>query len=301
VIQLEAIRIQEFRGIRELELRFNRKSFAIWGPNGSGKSGVVDAIDFALTGNVSRLSGSGTGGLSVARHGPHVHKRDDASASEVALTIYDAGSGQRSILTRNVKTANKFLLDPDTPEIRAAVERTQQHPELTLSRREIIKYVVAKSGKRAQEVQALLKLDRVGEIRRLLRTVQTKATGSYTEATSELTHAESAFKRHIDLPKVDMSEVARRINGKRSILGLASFDAVTFDTDLQSGPGRTRLLGDRDRPGQPSDPVHDVRRLRGQPQRADLPGHIVDHARHDRTCVDIQAYTRTLRQHRRLP
>ena len=33
------------------------------GPNGTGKSGIVDALDFALTGNISRLSGNGTGGL----------------------------------------------------------------------------------------------------------------------------------------------------------------------------------------------------------------------------------------------
>ena len=57
MIQLTRIRIDEFRGIRELDLAPDGKSFVVLGSNGSGKSGVVDAIDFALTDNVARLSG----------------------------------------------------------------------------------------------------------------------------------------------------------------------------------------------------------------------------------------------------
>ena len=34
----------------------NRQSFVVSGPNGSGKSGVVDAIQFALTGEIGRLT-----------------------------------------------------------------------------------------------------------------------------------------------------------------------------------------------------------------------------------------------------
>ena len=61
MIRIEAITIKEFRGIRDLTLRFNGKNFAICGPNGTGKSGVVDALEFGLTGSVSRLSGEGRG------------------------------------------------------------------------------------------------------------------------------------------------------------------------------------------------------------------------------------------------
>jgi hypothetical protein len=42
--------------------------------------------------------------------------------------------------------------DP-TPSSCMAVEGARQHPELTLSHREIIKYVVTEPGTRAQEVQ----------------------------------------------------------------------------------------------------------------------------------------------------
>jgi recombinational DNA repair ATPase RecF len=74
MIKLEAAHIEELRGIRKLDLKFAREKFSISGPNGSGKSGVIDAIEFGLTGRISRLTGSGTKGLSLAEHGPHVDK-----------------------------------------------------------------------------------------------------------------------------------------------------------------------------------------------------------------------------------
>lgn len=63
MIRIQKIHIHEFRGIRDLTLDLGGENFAVCGPNGTGKSGVVDAIEFALTGSISRLSGRGTGEL----------------------------------------------------------------------------------------------------------------------------------------------------------------------------------------------------------------------------------------------
>ena len=88
MIQIESIHIQELRGIRDLKLTMNRGNFVISGPNGSGKSGVVDAIQFALTGEIGRLKGSGTGDLTLSDHGPHVEKRSDPDAASVRLNVF---------------------------------------------------------------------------------------------------------------------------------------------------------------------------------------------------------------------
>ena len=146
MIQIESVRIRELRGIRDMTLDFGCQSFVVWGPNGSGKSGVVDAIDFALTGSITRLTGRGSGGLSVAKHGPHVHSRDDPAAAIVDLTLRDTATGSTSTLTRSVKTARTFRLTPDDPDVRRAVEQAQAHPEITLSRRDVIKYILAEPG-----------------------------------------------------------------------------------------------------------------------------------------------------------
>lgn len=77
MISLRSVHIEEFRGIRDLTLNLDRKNFGICGPNGTGKSGVVDAIEFCLTGDVTRLSGAGSAGLSVKAHAPHVDRKDE--------------------------------------------------------------------------------------------------------------------------------------------------------------------------------------------------------------------------------
>lgn len=235
MMQLEAIHIEEFRGIRQLDLNLNCTSFVIAGPNGSGKSGVVDAIDFALTGNIARLSGSGTGGVSLIKHGPHVHQRDNPAAAKVALTIVDSASGQRGVLTRCVKTAGTYTLEPSTPELVATVEWAAQHPELTLSRREVIKYVNTEPGKRAQEVQALLKLDRIDETRRLLRSAMSKTSANEKQTAAEVSNAEDSVRRHLDLAALLESEVLRAVNGHREVLGIDPLQSLTADIDFFVG------------------------------------------------------------------
>lgn len=70
MIKLETVHIEELRGIRKLDIDFKGSTFAISGPNGSGKSGVIDAIEFGLTGQIGRLTRRGTKGLSIAEHAP---------------------------------------------------------------------------------------------------------------------------------------------------------------------------------------------------------------------------------------
>jgi AAA domain len=195
MIQLEKLHVEEFRGIRSMDLNFGAKCYVIYGPNGSGKSGVVDAIEFALTGSIARLTGSGTAGVTIVRHAPHVHRRDDPSAATVSLTVRDLATSGVATITRCVKNAGAFVLDPDTPAMRRALQDAVDHPELTLSRRELIKYIVAKPGDRAAEVQALLKLERVEALRRALKAVSSKASSEARLADSERGLAEQSFQQ----------------------------------------------------------------------------------------------------------
>ncbi|GAB3608345.1 hypothetical protein GCM10027414_04700 [Humibacter ginsengiterrae] len=235
MIQLEHLHIEDFRGIRMIDLPLGSKPFVVYGPNGSGKSGVVDAIDFALTGSISRLSGAGTAGVTLLRHGPHVHKRDDPAAAVVELTVRDVETGEQSKLRRSIKDSGKFTLTPDTPSVRASVAEAQTHPELTLSRREIIKYVVAKPADRAQQVQALLKLDHLDAFRKLLKSVQTKTSAAYSTADAEQKSAENGFAAHLGIGQLLASEIVREIDARRQTLSLDTLDDLTIDTDLAKG------------------------------------------------------------------
>src|SRR5579864_7716394 len=168
MIKLETAHIEEMRGVRKLDIDFRKGTFAISGPNGSGKSGVIDAIEFGLTGQIGRLTGRGTKGLSVASHGPHVDKTKFPDAAFVELNVFLTDLKQSVKIRRIVSAPKKVTIEPDEPDIRAVVEQIAEHPEITLSRRDILRFILVEPAKRSEEIQALLKLDMLGDARRAL-------------------------------------------------------------------------------------------------------------------------------------
>ena len=235
MIQVETVRIAELRGIRELVLTPGRRNFVISGPNGSGKSGVVDAIQFGLTGEISRLVGKGTGGLTVQKHGPHVDRRDDPAVAEVSLTLYFPGLNKTAVLKRNVKTAKTFTLTPDDPAARAVLEEVARHPELTLSRREIIKYILVEAGERSKEIQALLKLEEIGNVRGVLKTARNKIGDVYGAAQRHTANAADALRRQLDVMALVAGDILAAVNAQRQVLGLPAIDELAADTVLNAG------------------------------------------------------------------
>ncbi len=235
MIQIESVTIRELRGIRELEVTPGRENFVVSGPNGSGKSGLVDAIEFALTGEMSRFTGKGTRGLSVSRHGPHVDRRDDPASARVSLQFYVPHLDKSAVLTRNVKNARRFNLEPNDPEIRDVIEEVADHPELTLSRREIIKYIIVEAGERSREIQELLKLGSIGQTRGVLKTASNKLSAVARQMKSALVTADDALRRLLDVPALGQDDILSAINRHRQTLGLGEITDLAPDTDFTAG------------------------------------------------------------------
>lgn len=235
MIQLEHLHIEEFRGIRNIDIGLNSKTFVVHGPNGSGKSGVVDAIDFALTGNIRRLSGPGMGNVSVGQHAPHVHVRSTPTSASVSLTIKDVATGKTAVLKRSVGTANRFTLTPDDPDVRIALEQAQSHPELTLSRREIIQYVVSQPTTRATQIQTLLKLDKLGSFRQNLGSANRKAATEVSTAKSVLATAEGSFRTHLGSSDLEPASILAEVNQRRQTLGATNLTELSRITDFMVG------------------------------------------------------------------
>ena len=112
MIRINGIHIEEFRGIRDLSLNLENKNFGICGPNGSGKSGVVDAIEFCITGDITRLSGAGSADLSVKQHAPHVDQYQHPERAKVTITADIPVLNKSVILQRNVKNPRKLSITP---------------------------------------------------------------------------------------------------------------------------------------------------------------------------------------------
>src|SRR6202047_1827553 len=134
MIKLESAHIEEVRGIRKLDLDFRRENFAISGRNGSGKSGVIDAIEFGLTGQMGRLTGRGTKGLSISEHGPHVDKTKFPDAAFVELKVFLPALGKTAPSRKKVSSPKNPKTLPADEDVKAALAEVADHPEITLSR-----------------------------------------------------------------------------------------------------------------------------------------------------------------------
>ncbi len=237
MIKLESAHIEELRGIRKLDIKFNREKFAISGPNGSGKSGVIDAIEFGLTGRISRLSGSGTKGLSIPEHGPHVDKTKFPDAAYVELVVFIPALGKSAKITRKVSAPTKPKIEPADADIKAALAQIAEHPEITLSRRDVLRFILVEPSKRSEEIQALLKLDEIGQIRSTLNTVQNKLQQAGRTSEAGVTSAKEALRLHLQTPTLGVADLLDAINKRRKILGLA--DIVELDADTRVDIGLT--------------------------------------------------------------
>lgn len=235
MIKLLSVHIEEVRGIRKLDLDLRGDTFAISGPNGSGKSGVIDAIEFALTGEIGRLTGRGTRGLSVGEHGPHVDKAKFPDAAFVRLQVLLPDSQKTATITRKISAPNKPAIVPQDDDVKAAFAEVAEHPELALSRREILRFILVEPTKRSEEIQAILKLDDIGQTRGALNTAHNKLQSAHRGAAAKAQSDREALQRHLQIAALRSEDVLRSVNARRSTLGLPEIPELTADTRLDAG------------------------------------------------------------------
>jgi len=126
VIRIESITLVNFRGAKRLTLNPAGANFAIRGPNGTGKSGVVDAVEFGLTGNITRLTGRGAGGLSVKTHGPHVDSRETPKDAKVLLSVFIPSLNKKVTIERSIAAPRDPILIPDEADIKKLLEKLRR-------------------------------------------------------------------------------------------------------------------------------------------------------------------------------
>jgi DNA repair exonuclease SbcCD ATPase subunit len=235
VIKLETAHIEEVRGIRKLDIDFRKETFAISGPNGSGKSGVIDAIEFGLTGQIGRLTGRGTKGLSVAEHGPHVDKTKFPDAPFVELKVLLPSLGKSATITRKVSSPKKPRIVPADPDVKAALDEVADHPEITLSRREILRFILVEPTKRSEEIQTILKLEEIGQTRSALNTAQNRLQTAQRNAAAQVQSSRETLQRHLQIATFQSTDLLAAVNQRREALALTAIEKLTADTKLDAG------------------------------------------------------------------
>lgn len=236
MIRIESIHIHDFRGIRDLKLDLKGSNYAACGPNGTGKSGIVDAIEFALSGDISRLSGAGTGALSVRTHAPHVDTRNKPEEAYVTLeVVIPSLNNKKATIKRTVKAVKNPTITPSDGDVANVLKAISLHPEFVLSRRELIKYVLSEPGKRSTYVQTLLRLDLIEKIRGIFLRI----SNSFTRQILTLERAEEDCRKSLvtalGIPSLSRLLILESINSRRLILGLNPLVALNDLDSVRDG------------------------------------------------------------------
>jgi len=231
-VRLIELEIDNVRGITHLSLKPEGKNFVVWGPNGSGKSAVVDAIDFLLTGRISRLMGEGTGNITLNDHGPHIdHEPIDAV---VRAVIQLPGITEPFEIKRCMEHPSVLECDdsikPYVEPIMALASRGQH----VLTRREILKYITSDTGTRAREIQYLLNVAEIDDVRKTLVKVQNSLKRERKTAEQAVETAKGAVNATIQEQSFQEDKVLQFVNQNRTVLGCQEISTLNFK-ELKTG------------------------------------------------------------------
>ncbi len=209
--------IENVRGIRNrISLKPNGENLVIYGPNGTGKSAVIDAIEFLFTGDISRLTGRGTRGISLKDHGPHIDAEPEAAVVTAKIEI--AGIDEPIPLRREMSKPKELICPNIAQEIFGETLEIAEKGQHVLSRSEILKYIAAESGKRAEEIQAILNLDRLEEIRKVFVTIKREADRAVQTDKANYETSMASIKTTLGLGGFSEEGVLKKVNACRAIL-----------------------------------------------------------------------------------
>src|SRR5437016_1278838 len=117
-------------------------------------------------------------------------------------------------------------------DIKAALAEIAEHPEITLSRREILRFILVEPTKRSEEIQTILKLDEIGETRGALNAAQNKLQTAQRIATAQVQSGRDALQLHLQISTLHPEDLLGAVNQRRKALSLTEIAELKPDTKL---------------------------------------------------------------------
>ncbi|MDI6723120.1 MAG: AAA family ATPase [Methanobacterium sp.] len=216
-MRLLELEINNLRGIPYIKLTPNGQNFLVFGSNGSGKSTIVDALDFLLTGQISRMTGRGTKDIRLKDHGPHI----DFTPADVSVKgLFEIdGLSYPVEIKRSLDKPRTIFCDPEViSKIKPILEMADRGQHV-LTRREILNYVASDAHARSDQIQKLLKINEVEKIRKYLLRVKTQLKNKLESAEGSKKTAEANINATIGITSFNEEKVLEMINENRNILG----------------------------------------------------------------------------------
>ena len=206
-MKLLELKIENFRGIKNLEIKPNAKNIIIEGENGSGKSSVTDALDFLLTGEITHLKG--TKGISQKRHGPHIDTAKKLANAKV-IGIFKLPNVKQNITVTASLDGKKEFLPKDENAIN--IFKKLKNGIFLLSRRMILEFVTSAPKKRGELIEKLLNLSDIETVRQQLKKFSNSAKSNFNTGQGNLKFIKKKLSQELKLNQVTESEIIQKIN-----------------------------------------------------------------------------------------
>ena len=234
-MRIQELEICNLRGIKELKLQPNGKNFLISGPNGSGKSAIVDAVDFLLTGGISRMNGPGTKDIKLKEHAPHV--TSDVKDCWVKAVVNLSGIDEPVEIKREMSKPKSLICNEEYVDFLKPVQELASRGQHVLTRREILNFVTADANRRGKQIQNLLKINEVDLTRQKLVKVRNNLRNEFKNSEGNLKTSQSHINSTVGIDSFDEAVVLNFVNENREILGgeaLTVLDSAQLKNDIQS-------------------------------------------------------------------
>jgi len=222
IIKLE---INNIGGIRfSCELEPNGDNFLIYGSNGSGKSSIVNAIDFLLTGKISRMVGEGTDGIDYKKHGHHIDAKPEESYVKALIKLPKI---EETIeIKRSFKKPDELIFEDIYEDAIKPVIELASRSQHILTKREILKFVTASTKTRGDKIQELLKLEEITKLDKSLKSINNDLNRDFKSSKGNMERCKNTVSITIDEEKPNVDNVLKFINDQRSILGGSGIDEL---------------------------------------------------------------------------
>jgi len=226
---IQKIEVKNIRGITYWEEEFGEQNVRILGPNGSGKSSVIQSVEFALTGDISRLRGSGTQDIPFSQYASHVGAEPEDAW--VAATFANNGSGNIEIKRWVSEPDNPTIVSPeDIDTIPDWLQKQMDAAKLghsILDRDRLLRFVTAPEGERGDRIDELFGIEYIDKKRKSLK----HAARSYKKETvqTKSKEKEQADKRFFELFPAGIStrsKAVEYINGRREEQGVHPIESL---------------------------------------------------------------------------
>jgi recombinational DNA repair ATPase RecF len=221
MVQIKAINIHAFRGIPDLELRFDGKNLALKGENATGKSSIVEAFEFFFTGNLSIFAGEGTQSLSLIRHTPHKNfKKDDVSVK----VTFDPGE---------ITLVRTFDSAPTPPALIKDYFQAAQKGTFILHRSQILGFINSPPADRFRAITTIIGGERLDDVELAMKRAyeELRNSASYKEERlgDIFSSVSQELGKHVTNPKqaLDLMNQKLKENGLTELTSFAEISKVS--------------------------------------------------------------------------